>query len=95
VGTLCAAGEEHVEAELGDVMKLALRRRVVDRRDRIFDETEERVAVILVPPPPDDGTNVALSMLTQAVPPPGCPLRRTCATARGDMGGMRASFDAG
>lgn len=43
-----SAAEEHVEAKLGDVLELALSRRVVERHERIVDESEERVAVILI-----------------------------------------------
>jgi hypothetical protein len=48
VSTFGAAGEEHVEVELGDVLELALGGRVVERYERVVDESEERVAVILV-----------------------------------------------
>jgi hypothetical protein len=44
VGALGAAGEEHVEAELGDVLELALGGRVVDGDVGVVDEAEERVA---------------------------------------------------
>ena len=50
VCSLSAASEEHVESELGDVLKLPLRWRVVDRDQRIVDEAEERLAVIPVIP---------------------------------------------
>ena len=42
VRALGAAGEEHVEAELGDVLEQALGGRVVDRDARGVDEAEER-----------------------------------------------------
>lgn len=48
VSALGAAGEEHVETELRDVLKLALGRRVVDRDLGVVDEAEEGVAVIVV-----------------------------------------------
>jgi hypothetical protein len=48
VSAFGASGEEHVEAELGDVLKLALRGRVVDGHEWVVDESEERRAVILV-----------------------------------------------
>lgn len=43
VGALGAAGEQHVEAELGEVLELALGRRVVDRYvgERPVDRTRE------------------------------------------------------
>src|SRR5688572_24514635 len=50
VSAFRAAGEEHVEAELGDVLELAFSGRVIDRDERIVDETEERVVVVLVVP---------------------------------------------
>ena len=43
-----AAGEQHVEAELGDVLELALGGGVVDRDVGVIDEAEQRVAVELV-----------------------------------------------
>jgi hypothetical protein len=48
VSTFCAAGEEHLEAELGDVLNLALRGPVVDGHERVVEESKERRAVILV-----------------------------------------------
>ena len=43
VRALGAAGEEHVEAQLGDVLKLALGGRVVDGHFCVVDEAEERL----------------------------------------------------
>ncbi len=43
-----AAGEEHVETELGDVLELALGRRVVYWDEGIVDEAKERSLVIEV-----------------------------------------------
>jgi len=48
VSAFGAAGEEHVKAELSDVLELALGGRVVDGHERIVDEAEERSAVVLV-----------------------------------------------
>lgn len=48
VGPLGASSEEHVEAELGDLLELAFGGSVVDRELRIVDEAEECVAVIVV-----------------------------------------------
>ncbi len=48
VRALGAAGEEHVEAQLGDVLELALGGRVVDGDVGVVDEAEEGVAVALV-----------------------------------------------
>jgi hypothetical protein len=48
VGALGAAREEHVEAQLGDIVELALGGGVVDRHGRVLDEAEEGVAVIPV-----------------------------------------------
>ena len=48
VGALCAASEEHVEPQLGDVLKLALSGGVVDGDVGVVDEAEERLAVALV-----------------------------------------------
>jgi hypothetical protein len=50
-GAMCAlgaAGEEHVEPELCDVLELALGGRVVDRDRGVVDEAIERVAVTIV-----------------------------------------------
>lgn len=43
-----AAGEEHDELKLRDVLELALSGRIVDGYERIIDEAEERGSVILV-----------------------------------------------
>ncbi len=48
VRALRASRKEHVEAQLGDVLELALGRRVVDGDLGVVDETEEGVAVIVV-----------------------------------------------
>ena len=48
VGALGAAGEEHIEAQLGDVLKLALGGGVVDGDVGVVDEAEEGLAVALV-----------------------------------------------
>ena len=45
-----ASGEEHVQSELGDVLELALGRRIVDRDVGVVDEAKERGAVIFVIP---------------------------------------------
>ena len=44
VSAFSAAGEEHVESELGDILEVALGGRVVDGDERIIDEAEERLA---------------------------------------------------
>src|SRR5438876_999681 len=44
--TFGAPGEEHVESELREVLKLALGRRVVDWHSRVVDEPSERVPVV-------------------------------------------------
>ena len=46
--SLGAAGEEHVEAWLGDVLKLAFGGRVVDRDVRIGGEAGKRFAMLVV-----------------------------------------------
>ena len=48
VSALGAAGEEHVESQLGHVLELALGGRVVDGDERVVDEAEQRVSMILV-----------------------------------------------
>lgn len=48
MSALSATGEEHVESELGDILEVALGGRVVDGDERLIEEAEERVAVILV-----------------------------------------------
>lgn len=46
VSAFGAAGKEHVEPEFGDILKVTLSWRVIDRDQRIVDEAEERLAVI-------------------------------------------------
>ena len=48
VRAFCAAGEEHVQAELGDVLEFSLGGRVVNGHEWVVDEAKERYAVILI-----------------------------------------------
>ena len=48
VRTFGAAGKEHVETKLGDVLKLALGGRVVDGDGGVVDEASERGPVVAV-----------------------------------------------
>ena len=64
MGALCAAGKEHVEAEPGDVLKLALGRVVVDGHLGVADEAEQRTASMSG----SDGSSVGRTALSDLPP---------------------------